>query len=830
MRLSADELHARGVRLGNQGRMAAARRALHDAAERASSPEQRARITGTLAYILTRTGHPDEAERICREALGAGGERRRLAPDTAAVLQGQLGALAVERGDFEEALAWLDQAIHAERDPLRLGNMLTNRSVALMRLGRLSEARVDLDAAAARFSDADHEHDRALTVHNAGYVALLEGDLVTALEKMAEARPIAASSPVNAAICDLDRAQVLRDAGQVFEAEDTLAEVARSFGAARMPQSRAEAEFHLARSLLTHDRNRAATVAAAAARRFRALGSAAWAARAEGVRLRALRELGAAAGRRAPTAAQIERAAVDLERAGFPDEAASLRLTDGIARARAGEPTGPAPRLRARDPLPVRLLVHEARAVRAAARGRLGDARRHAAAGLESLSQWQATFGALEVASSVAMHGSGLIFEGIDAAVASRRPEVMFEWSERARHFAHQVMPLRPPPDPRHAADLAQLRLLREEIDEADWARDRRVAEIRERVRNRQWGTAADSRAVPRVALDELTAALDDETALVTYLYSRGRLTCLVVPHDRPPSAFPIAWPEVRRLLPGLRADLDVAAAVRAGPMAGVVAAALEARLRKLSRLLVERALDAAGDPRRVLLTAPGVLAGLPWTMLPAMRGRAATLARSASRWVQSRGRCVPARSAGFAVGPAVARGMEEAERAAFAWELEHGGLGAFGAPRVLHGDQARVDAVAALAEDVDVLHMVAHGRHSTATPMLSGVSLADGTLFGYDIDRIARPPATVVLSACELGRSSVRWGAEALGMAHAWLHAGSACVVAAPVVVTDDVAAELLSSFHGGLATGFGPSEALALASQETGLVAPFLSHGSGF
>ena len=825
MRLTADHLHARGVELTNRGRLTAARRALREAAARATSAEERARIAGTLAYVLARTGHPDEAERLCREALGAGAE---LSAESAAVLHGQLGVLAVERGDFDGALPLLGLAISAERDLHRSGNMFINRSVAHMRLQRLADARADLDAAAERYAAAGEEHSRALSIHNAGYVALLAGDLVSALELMSQARPLAASSPVNAAVCDLDRAEVLREAGQYSDAERALEDVARSFGAAHMPQSRGEAEFHLARSLVTHDLARAAEVAGSAARRFRGLGSRAWTARAEGLRQRALLEM-RDAGRRRPSAEQVESAAVDLERVGFPSEAQQLRLTHRISRARRGE-IDPAPiRLRDTDPLPVRLLVHQARAVQAAARGRDGDTRRHAAAGLDALAAWQQSFGSLDVASSVAMHGNGLMLEGLGAAIRSRRPEVVFEWSERARHFAHQVAPVRPPRDPEHAADLARLRLLREETG-ASWESDTRARELRERIRERQWATVGDSGAVPRVDMETLRATLQQDTAMLSYVYARGALVCVVTSAQDPPRLVDIDASAVLDLMPGLRADLDVVAAVGSGPMAKLVRGALEARLSALSRALIEPALAVAGDPRRVLLTAPGILAGMPWAMLPAMRGRSVSLARSASRWVAGRPRFRPGFTAGFAVGPGISRGQDEAEAAAFAWELNAAGAGAAGHPTVLLGARATVEAVTDLAERADVLHLVAHGRHSIDAPLLSGLRFADGDLFGYDIDLIDAPPHTVILSACELGRSSVRWGAEAIGMAHAWLHAGTVCVIAAPVTVADDAAAELLGALHGSLAAGLAPADALALAAEETGVVAPFLCYGSGF
>ena len=66
--------------------------------------------------------------------------------------------------------------------------------------------------------------------------------------------------------------------------------------------------------------------------------------------------------------------------------------------------------------------------------------------------------------------------------------------------------------------------------------------------------------------------------------------------------------------------------------------------------------------------------------------------------------------------------------------------------------------------------------------------------------------------------------------MARVWLHAGSASVIAAPVVVADDIACELLGSMHAELARGLPPAEALAAASARLDMVSPFQAHGTGF
>jgi hypothetical protein len=394
----------------------------------------------------------------------------------------------------------------------------------------------------------------------------------------------------------------------------------------------------------------------------------------------------------------------------------------------------------------------------------------------------------------------------------------VFDWSERSRHLAQAVVPLRPPRDPGLATDLAELRLLRAADPSGDWLTGPRASVLRDRVRERQWRSTGATGLDRQASLEEVRAALGTGTVLATWVLSGDRLTCLVVTSDETRLVDMGAWQVVRRMLAGLRADLEVTAAVRSGPMVTIATRALEARLAGLSDLLIPPTVSTAGS-RRILLTAPGALAGVPWPMLPALRGRPLTLATSATRWVRDRDH-VDAPGVGFVVGPGVARAAEEVDRASAAWSE---------AP-VLRGDAATVDAVSALASEVGVLHVAAHGRHSADNPLFSGLELADGTLFGYDVDRIPRVPDTMVLSACEVGRSSIRWGEEAIGMTRAWLHAGSRCVIAAPVVVADDVACELLGALHAGLAAGSSPADALAMASGMTGLAAPFQCHGSGF
>lgn len=839
MPLSASELHRRGVEAANARRFTQARRALDAASARTDDADLLARIDGTTAYVLAQTGEPAAAEQLCRAALARVG----LSAETVALLSGQLGTLFMQAGRLDEAETTLSRAIDALTDAgtesIELANCLMNRSVVRMQRHELDACAEDLRRAAAVYEAADAAEPLAEAQHNLGYAALLGGDLVTALTLMTRSRPtLAATSDLAAAISDLDRAEVLRDAGLTTEAEALLGKVAREFGAQRMRQARAEAEFHLARSLLRHDPAAAERAARTATRRFSALQNHAWAARADAVRLEALQR---SRPHRPPEATEYVRTARVLERSGFRTEAAGLRLSarrDGSGRM---------PRVDPAAPTPLRLRAQEVRAARAAAAGRDRDALRAAAEGLELLTSWQKSFGALDLQASVAMHGTDLMFAGLSAAARLRDPAVLFEWSERARHLSQQVAPVRPPHDESLAVDLAELRMLRAELAGQDWTTDARVRRLRDRVRERQWASTGSGGTRDRVGLPETMASLDSDTAVLAYVYTGSDLHAVVVTASGA-TIVDVSWSRVSGALDGLRADLDMAALTRGGLMGAVTERALASRLQLLDAELLDPVRRAAPSARSLIITVPGALGGVPWAMLPAMAGTPFTLATSASRWlaVNNSSRTSPPATGsaapglrssvseelftadrhlarvGFAAGPRVPRAREEVQRAATAWGST--------AAQILEGPDATVAAVTALATDVDVLHIAAHGRHAVDNPLFSGFELADGTLFGYDVDLIPRVPATVILSACELGRSSVRWGEEALGMTRVWLHAGADCVIAAPVVVPDDVACELLSAVHAGIAEGVAPAVALAAASDSTGFSAPFQCHGNGF
>ncbi|MFB9644867.1 hypothetical protein ACFFPJ_03540, partial [Microbacterium terregens] len=435
---SAESLHRAAVELANRGRLTAAERTLARAEALTDDVDLRGRIAGTRAVILVRTGRVAEAEQLCLETLQGPG----LSSATTAILEGQLGSIAEFAGRLDDADQWLSRAIATIDEPVARAHLLINRSLISMQRRELDRAAQDTGTAAEIYARSALAVDEAEARHNLGYIDLLRGDLVAALTEMTAAREtLAAASRPGSAISDLDRAEVLREAGLTREAEELLTRAARVFGSARMPKERAEAEFQLASSLLTHDPARARRVAATATRRFRAIGNDPWAQRAEAVRLRAELSGGQVVHggavvpgpARVPRAEEVDQAASALDREGLRSEAAALRLTRQLWAARtglAGAGERSSTRVPATATLDVRLLAHEVRAVRAAARGRHSEAGRHAARGLDAFADWQRDFGSLDLQTSIAMHGNGLMGAGLSSAMRSGRPDVMFEWAE----------------------------------------------------------------------------------------------------------------------------------------------------------------------------------------------------------------------------------------------------------------------------------------------------------------------------------------------------------------------------------------------------------------
>lgn len=826
--LSAQDLHDRGVAASSAGRFVLARRSLNQALARTDEADLMARIELSLAYVDAETGDMDGALELCRRAA----DRQGVGGTTLGLAASQLGLLLARRGELTEAETQFGRAIPLlQGDPELTARVHNNRGLLRLQTGDALGAQGDLVRARDLFEVAGNQLSSAKAAFNLGYAHLLLGDLIAALRAMDQLGPVLAElGPVYESMYQADRAEVLIAAGLLHEGQQAQAEAARVYGARRLGQFQAEIELIQARALLHANPAQAVPIARRARRRFEAKGALAWALRAEAVELMGRVGAGAAD---PPTLARAQTLVGGLEQHRLLRDALLVRLHTIRLHIRRGELDDAARLLRAvrardDDPVPTRLLISELRGDLARARGRVARSLAHTRRGLVDLHAWQASFGSLDLQAGAVGHGRQLAADGLRTAVLSGRPALVFEWSERARTLVSQVTPVRPPSNPEVQAELAELRQLTATEPDPRSAEGRRAAELRAQIRQHAWFAEEGREVLKPASLDELQGGLADaDAALVAYLATASQLTALVVtPSDARLVGLGPYEPIMGRVI-GIDADLDMAAGSLVGPMRRAVWGSLQARVDALGVELLDPVLPLIGD-RRLVLTPSGALAGTPWLLLPGLRGRPVTIPQSATRWLAAGpyGGKVTVGGAdgavGLVAGPRVDRAAEEVARVAGSWGSAH----------VLRGHEATCAAVTELAERARLLHVSAHGKHVTDNPLFSALELADGQWYGYDIDGVVSIPKTVVLSACELGRSSVRAGEEVIGMTAAWLYAGATNVIAATAMLNDEVACEVFADVHARLARGEAPADALAAATHDSAELgpAPLVSFGRGF
>ena len=224
------------------------------------------------------------------------------------------------------------------------------------------------------------------------------------------------------------------------------------------------------------------------------------------------------------------------------------------------------------------------------------------------------------------------------------------------------------------------------------------------------------------------------------------------------------------------RADLDVLAlASTPTTMRSVVLASLRRSLATLDELLWSALSERSGDGQLVLVPT-GLLATLPWTLLPRLRGRPITVARSAGEWLRGHEWPPPGR----------ARAGDPVQRPT----IFATGRGSTG-PRTRSSPArpaGRAPPSCPLASAQSLLdHASGSGgpacrrprAHDQDNPLFSSLELAGRSGVRARPDPDAAAPRHVVLSACDLGLATVRPGGESLGMTAALLHGGTGSVVA---------------------------------------------------
>ncbi|HYS41998.1 MAG TPA: CHAT domain-containing protein [Pseudonocardiaceae bacterium] len=622
------------------------------------------------------------------------------------------------------------------------------------------------------------------------------------------------------------------------------------FRGQRLTQEYGEAE--LVRAQAAHavgDPAAARLWAGRAERRFHRRGNETWAAVALLTRLRA--EFPPERRRAAVFVARADQVAARLAELGLANDAEAAAILATRARIVLAEPATaphgrPATALLGRS---ARALLAEAatvlrgrpgsralldtRLLRALAMAELGHATgrpeqvfRHARAGLALLREHRGRFGSVDLQTGTTGLGAELAAIGLAEALSRPVPAQVFRWLELSRAQAFGLRPVRPPADPATVDAVAELRQLDRVVREAELAgradpvARRRCAELARTVRAHGW--QADGAGQRHAAADFGTVAAElaaRDTTMISYLVHRDQLLAILVANGRATLHRLADWPAVAEAIGRLHSDLDA-----------LCGRALRATLDQVVRSSVQRQLDVLtagllGPMRRhigdrdVVVVPTGTLSGMPWGLLPDLRGRPVTVAPSATEWLHGQRRAATRPGLPLLIaGPDLAHSHAEVTAIARVYPDS----------TILAGPAATVSAALPELAGRSVAHVAAHGHHEQESVLFSRLDLADGPLMAYDIQQLGAAPDHVVLSSCDVGRMVVRTGDEILGFTAALLYSGTRTVISSVGRVRDDRVPDVMYAYHRALVNGAPAARALAECT-ERGPLIPFVCFGAG-
>jgi tetratricopeptide (TPR) repeat protein len=774
-------------------------------AVQAASPMLAGEARIPLAAALVQRGRPlpalEEIDIAVADLTAAGHARARA----------QRADILHQIGRLDEAIAEYQVAIPLLR---RVGDLL-NTQRTLVNRGILHTERHAFAAAEADLCEADRlarELGRHLAVgiiaENLGFLETLRGDVPAALGHLTRAEETIGAHGGQLGPVFLDRSELLLSVGIGGEAAEYAERAVAAFERERRGILLPGARLVLAQAaFLDGDWARALNQAGRARRELARQRRTEWSALAALTVLRAR----LAMGERVPVR-EVEPVVATLSTSGWPAAVLEARLVAARVSDRPEEYLGCASAARLRGPAVLRARGWYAEALRRKATGDTRGTGVAVRAGLRILDEHATALGATDLRVHSAVHRTELIELGLRTALRDGRARRVLEWAERGRasRFAHRSV--LPPEDPELADLLAQLRFTARELDRArdehrqagplvgrQMALERR---IRDRSRLGGNGGAASGPVGRPVPAERLAAALGD-LALVEYVQLGGTLHALTVAGGR------VRLHELGSLAPVAdlvdRVHFALRRLARPGPTRTQDAATV-LMTRAASRL--DEAL-LAGLPelrdRDLVIVPTGQLHSVPWSVLPSCAGRPVVVAPSATLWhAACRRPAVASGPAVVAAGPGLAGAREEAAAIA----------GIHGCTPLLDG-AATADAVLAALPAADLAHLAAHGRLVPDNPLFSSLRFADGPVVVHDLERLRQVPRTVVLAACDGGRSVVHTGDELLGLAATFLASGSAQLVASVLPIPDAETAPLMVALHRRLVAGLPCATALADAQQ---------------
>jgi tetratricopeptide (TPR) repeat protein len=778
---------------------------------RAGSPLLAAEARMTLAFALNRRGRPRAALREIDAAMrDVDGVPRARAEAQRAAIMHQLGRTDDALVGYQRALPVLRRA----GDRLWMLRVLSNRGLLHGHRRAFAMADADLREAAELTRRLDLRMFAAFVHQNLGEVHGLRGDVPTALHHLHQAEELVGPLQFKAGPLLADRSELLLSVRLTTEAREAAEQAVAAFEAEHRSIAVPEVRLVIARAAtLDGDTATALVQARRAAREFARQGRPQSAAAA---RLMVLAARAASAHRRPVGIGEVERCIADLP-AGWPAAVLEARLLAArLALGRGQVDRGrrflvAAGQTRRSGPATLRARGWYAQAQLRRIDGNLRGATSAVRAGLRILDEQRATLRATDLRAHAAGHRFELVGLGLDIAMSGGRPEQVFAWAERGRASHLLQQPARPPEDPVVAEAVADLRATATEIHAGRLA-GRNVTRlvqrqiglerrIRDHCRMQRGDDAGDP--IEPIGARQLAGALGGAVLLEYVVHDAtmhvlssadGRITLRpVAPLDDVQGLVDRVTFTLRRLGHPAASDAGRTAATR---LLRVSAAALDAMV------LGPVAADVGDRPLVVIPTGP--LQSLPFSVLPSCAGRPVSVAPSATLWHHAAAAPASASPRRVLVGYGLPGAVAEAET-----------LGRMHATAPIVRDDATVDTVTRAMDGAELAHIAAHGRVQPSNPLFSSLMLADGPLTVYDMERLDRVPRTVVLAACDTGRTVVQTGDEVLGISATLLSRGARQVVASVVPLPDVATGPLMVAFHRRLLAGQPAPDALAAVQQ---------------
>jgi tetratricopeptide (TPR) repeat protein len=510
---------------------------------------------------------------------------------------------------------------------------------------------------------------------------------------------------------------------------------------------------------------------------------------------------------------KVSRLCDALEHRGWTLRLNQARILAARARIRAGDLEGVETALNDEqsgpgyEALAESLARHLAKAELAVARD--GDPMPELQAGLDLLDEYRMTFGSVEFQAGVSALGLQLSSKGLIQTTYDGDPADMFWWAERCRAQALRIPPVKSSADPDAREALGRLRQARQELwdlqVEGKNATEAlgRVNELEAMIRDYDRMKPGPGKQADRIAPKEIHAFAESLGTVVVSLFEvGGSLRAVLAGGDGLRHVQLMPLETAAELERRLGADLDaLGKPFRLPPR---LQASVEGSLRRnaaaLAKGLWSPIADYVGD-RQVVIVPHSRLAWVPWPLLPELRGRPVTVSPSAEAWWRAARRSAATGPALVAAGPALSRAGGEIETIA----------GLYPGANLITADESDPELVLKALDGASVAHIAAHGHHEPDNVLFSRLDFGLGPLNAYELLGLDQPPGHVVLSSCDLGRSTVAVGNETLGFTAALLHAGTSTVVSSLGRVPDDMAAEMMIEYHKRCAAGATPAEALA-------------------